>query len=140
MPFVPNLLEGADKLYLEATASREIIEKLYPPQIRQRLLTQVSTQESANQGVEMRSRGLGGTSEHQMVRQRIQDFIRRKNNLNKVNSLEISDENGYHGNDDEENNLALDISNPIADDFENTSIMFADISNFTYWSRIVYGW
>lgn len=135
MPFVPNLLEGADKLYLETTASREIIEKLYPPQIRQRLLTQVSTQDGTKQGMEMRSRGLGGTSEHQIVRQRIQDFIRTKSNLNTRNSLKVSDdEDGYDRNSDEENNLALDISNPIADDFENTSVMFADISNFTYWS------
>ena len=39
MPFVPNLLEGTDKFYLEATTSKEIIEKMYPPQIRERLLS-----------------------------------------------------------------------------------------------------
>ena len=32
------LLDGTDKLYLEAAASRSIIESLYPPSIRERLM------------------------------------------------------------------------------------------------------
>ena len=38
MPFVPHLLEWADKLYLEAHASKRIIESMYPATIREQLL------------------------------------------------------------------------------------------------------
>ena len=89
----------------------------------------------------------GSEHHHQMVRQRIQDFIRRKNHFNRMNSLEMTTVEPdthpcYAKNNEEEedeNNtlpLPLDISNPIADDFDNTSIMFADITNFTYWSSL----
>jgi hypothetical protein len=149
MPFVPNLLDGADKLYLEATASKEIIEKLYPPQIRQRLLNHESTVGTTDKvkvngkskTVEMKMKRPQRLSDHTVVRQKILDFVRGKSTASKQSddSLEMEEDTTStpsHNNKgaDEENNLALDTSEPIADDFEHASIMFADISNFTYWS------
>jgi class 3 adenylate cyclase len=61
-----------------------------------------------------------------IIRQRIQDFIRR-HSVSKVDALEVV--NSQDGGE----NVLLD-SVPIADDFKDTSIMFADISSFTYWS------
>ena len=137
MPFVPNLLEGTDKLYLEATTSKELIAKMYPPQIRERLLNREQTRldgsgrtrtrvmDVSTKEVEMNGSS-GKERRKNAIRQRIQEFIRRRPSW-KEDTLEVD-----HTLEDTENNL-LD-SNPIADDFNDTSIMFADISSFTYWS------
>lgn len=134
MPFVPNLLEGTDKLYLEATASKQILSKMYPPQIRERLLRHERSKldGSVRRGVtfeevEMNKESCKiSKSRDPIIRQRIQDFIRR-HSVSKVDALEVvSSQDGGE-------NVLLD-SVPIADDFKDTSIMFADISSFTYWS------
>src|SRR6056300_1919797 len=82
MPFVPNLLDGADKLYLEATASKEIIEKMYPAVIRERLLNHESSRLDAScKEMEMmnKERCNGKRSSNSLaIRRSIQDFIRRR--------------------------------------------------------------
>ncbi len=139
MPFVPNLLEGTDKLYLEATTSKELIAKMYPPQIRERLLnreqsrldgsartrTRVKDVSTKAKEVEM----IGDSSKDgrkNAIRQRIQKFIQRRPSW-KDDTLEVD-----LAQEDTQNDLLDSI--PIADDFNDTSIMFADISSFTYWS------
>lgn len=134
MPFVPNLLEGTDKLYLEATASKQILSKMYPPQIRERLLRHERSKldGSVRRGVTFEEVEKNkesckiSKSRDPIIRQRIQDFIRR-HSVSKVDALEVV--NSQDGGE----NVLLD-SVPIADDFKDTSIMFADISSFTYWS------
>lgn len=158
MPFVPNLLDGADKLYLEATTSKEILEKLYPEQIRQRLLNRESRvaddgEEMSSEGIELGSSSSGGgtgrkpnTKEQHttVMRQRIQSFIHGRRHTAKIRD----DSSNKDGRRDSKSSIGSDddnyytttmlskkhLSNPIADDFDQASIMFADISNFTYWS------
>jgi class 3 adenylate cyclase len=138
MPFVPNLLEGTDKLYLEATASKQIIAKMYPPHIRERLLHHERSKLDGSgrrrrrrrrrgtiEEVEMNKESCKISKSHDAIRQRIQEFIRRHSS--KADALEV-----VHSQEGVENVL-LD-SVPIADGFKDTSIMFADISSFTYWS------
>ena len=124
MPFVPNLLDGADKLYLEATTSKEIIKKMYPAVIRERLLNHESSRLDASfKEMEMmnKERCNGKRSSNSLaIRRSIQDFIRRRNGEKVERNIGET--------------LRLEDDEPIADEFENTSIMFADISNFTYWS------
>ena len=129
MPFVPNLLEMTDKLYLEATTSKEIIAKMYPPQIRERLLNRersrmVGSGGSAgmldDDGCGSRTKEVEMNNSKETIRHRIQEFIRRRSG--KLGALHPNSENDL-----------LD-SDPIADDFNDTSIMFADISSFTLWS------
>jgi class 3 adenylate cyclase len=126
MPFIPNLLTGADKLWMEASASKEIIAKMYPPQIRERLLNHESNilDSSINKGkqVEMKS------MKKKVIRQRIQDFVSRRHSA--LDKSTVADESSL----EEVGNDPLLISEPIADDFPHTSIMFADIANFTYWA------
>jgi hypothetical protein len=150
MPFVPTLLDGADKLYLEATASKEIIEKLYPEQIRQRLLRRsslldneqkmVGTSRAGSALVEQignRSRKHGKLGDRTQMRRRIQDFLRRRSSkdssITSTSSDEDSPNNTDHNPASTKPTTAARLI-PIADDFDQASIMFADISNFTYWS------
>ena len=126
-----NVFGRTDKLYLEATTSKEIIAKMYPPQIRERLLDR---ERSRMDGIGRRSSERlddGSDKEVEMkketIRHRIQEFIRR--GTMKEDKLGAT----VHSNQDDPENNPLD-SVPIADDFNNTSIMFADISSFTYWS------
>jgi len=138
LQFVSTLLQGADKLYLEATMSKKIINSMYPPNIRERLLRRGSGSlanldaddvDGFEYGVEdnvkskrIRPSGSPGnllgrisrSDSMQFVRKRIHDFVQRRR---RSDELEISAE-----------------SEPIADNFNETSIMFADISNFTFWS------
>lgn len=138
MPFVPNLLEGTDKLYLEATTSKELIAKMYPPQIRERLLnreqsrldgsgrTRTKVKDDDTKEVEL----IGDSSMERRknaTRQRIQKFIRHRPSWKDGTSLEVD-----LAQEDTENDLHDSI--PIADDFNDTSIMFADICSFTLWS------
>jgi len=132
LPFVPNLLDGADKLYLEATTSKKIIAKMYPPQIRERLLNhersrldgsgRSSVLDDSTEEVEMnkessKKRRRGSDA----IRQRIQEYI-----LHRQRSKEDTLRDVQTQEDPE--------CVPIADDFNDTSIMFADISSFTYWA------
>lgn len=154
MPFVPTLLDGADKLYLEATTSKQIIEKLYPEQIRQRLLRRSSADVQHAVGLvefgrkHSRLGGGGGYArkdQRTLIRRRIQDFLRRRSSKDRsggalddakdINSSSSSDEESPNGtNHHLTTTLRTASLNPIADDFDQASIMFADISNFTYWS------
>lgn len=129
MPFVPNLMEMTDKLYLEATTSKEIIAKMYPPQIRERLLNRERSRMDGTGSAAM----VDGSSTREVemnikepIRHRIQEFIRRRSG--KEDKLGV-----VHPNQDDPENDLFD-SDPIADDFNDTSIMFADISSFTLWS------
>jgi hypothetical protein len=96
MPFVPNLLEGTDKLYLEATASKQILSKMYPPQIRERLLRHERSKldGSVRRGVTFEEVEKNkesckiSKSRDPIIRQRIQDFIRR-HSVSKVDALEV---------------------------------------------------
>eukprot|EP00985_Skeletonema_marinoi_P034682 scaffold44549_cov175-Skeletonema_marinoi.AAC.1 len=138
LPFVPNLLDGADKLYLEATTSKKIIAKMYPPQIRERLLNhersrldgsgRSSVLDDSTEEVEMnkescKKRRRGSDA----IRQRIQEYILHRQQRSKENTLR-----DVQTQEDPE--CAILDSVPIADDFNDTSIMFADISSFTYWA------
>ena len=149
MPFVPNLLEGTDKFYLEATTSKEIVEKMYPPQIRERLLSHEQSRLHGGSGRSNSSpsHGCNETKEIEMketdscnkknrrkskeglVRQRIQEFV----NPHRHNSNGELEDSLVHSSQEYPENHLLD-SVPIADDFNNTSIMFADISSFTHWA------
>lgn len=143
MPFIPNLLEGADKLYLEATMSKKIIESMYPVTIRERLLKRRS-----DGGISRESRS-GSVEEYFGENQSKQDensaTPRRKptlfNRMSRSDSMTIRRIHEFLnrkkvGNVDEiVVSPGRDSSDPaIADLFPSTSIMFADISNFTYWS------
>lgn len=141
MPFVPNLLDGADKLYLEATASREIIRKLYPEQIRQRLLKRESAVQDEKSAVELLGRRRTAVGNRALMRQRIQDFVRRSRRVSNSSEARHDDDIGSSNedsDDDEEENQnspsSCMPSHPLADDFDQTSMLFADIANFTYWS------
>ncbi len=121
------------ELYLEATASKQIIAKMYPPHIRERLLHHERSKLDGSgrrrrgtiEEVEMNKESCKISKSHDAIRQRIQEFIRRHSS--KADALEV-----VHSQEGVENVL-LD-SVPIADGFKDTSIMFADISSFTYWS------
>ena len=128
--FVPMLLDGTDKLYLEAAASRSIIESLYPPSIRERLMRrnskdsttsmmeEVIVEENENQdddvGAELTKRPNRSIFRSDSIAiRRIQDFIQQKQE--RMSSVRAK-------------------VKPIAESYPHTSIMFADISNFTFWS------
>lgn len=133
LPFVPNLLEGADKLYLEATASKKIIESLYPPTVRERLIRrdaeegaggsddsnregrhdQTPTKRPSGKLLDRMSRSDSTAVRH------IHAFIQRRSR----GSVAMS-----HSDEDD-----IEPEVPIADYFPDASIMFADISNFTFW-------
>lgn len=145
MPFIPMLLEGTDKLYLEVTTSKQIFESMYPPTIRERMLKRGSNDSIESMDVLRTERPMKHSSscddsaddsdeclhvDHQsrvlrrkrnmIPRRRMQDFLKRRHASNVNETFE---------------NPRADDSDPaIADLFPHTSIMFADISNFTYWS------
>lgn len=120
LSFVPILLDGADKLYLEFAATRSIVESLYPPSIRERLLRQRRIADSLPISMEegnvedddnLNGAGAAYTKTPNTMR-RIQDFIRHRG--------------------EGATSVIID-SRPIAESYPSTSIMFADISNFTLW-------
>ena len=122
LPFVPHLLDGTDKLYLEATTSRRLIENIYPPTVRERLIKR-----DIVEGGECRDSEEISDDHHEGRREikkmkgaisSMQDFIRRRRSRASLTELKGEE---------------FDSAAPIADDFKETSIMFADISNFTYW-------
>ncbi|KAL3810520.1 hypothetical protein ACHAXA_001872, partial [Cyclostephanos tholiformis] len=124
LSFVPILLDGADKLYLEAAATRRIVDSLYPPSIRERLLRQRRTVDVLPSFMEegvvkdddnLNDDGTAATKTPSTIR-RIQDFIRQHKGESTIEV--VSD------------------SRPIAETYPETSIMFADISNFTQWSSM----
>lgn len=136
LSFIPLLLDGTDKLYLEAAASRSILESLYPPMIRERLLQRgsedllpsvmeegsVNDDYNQNDDVGADTKRPNKSIFHRVITRsdsttirRIQDFIQQKR---------------------ERPSGACADSKPIAESFPDTSIMFADISNFTLWSSM----
>ncbi|KAL3778404.1 hypothetical protein HJC23_012117 [Cyclotella cryptica] len=143
MPFVPNLLEGVDKLHLEVSTSKKIIEAMYPPTIRERLLNRcINNDDTMSKGSrdedvagELQIETGDNVATHRRISsnifkrlsrsdskaaRKVHDLMQRKVSINIDESVESRD---------------LDASEPaIADLFPSTSIMFADVSNFTYWS------
>lgn len=115
LPFVPHLLEGADRMYLEATTSKRIIESMYPPTFRERLLHRdgsVLPTTAEEGGVS----GSGGSKKEgdSLAIRRIQSFIQRKRGSISVYDLKDS----VQQTSDPE---------PIADTFPHTSVMFGKI-------------
>ena len=121
LSFIPILLDGADKLYLESAATRSIVESLYPPSIRERLVRQRRSAEIdmeegyVEDDTKSNGTGMADTTKTPKTMRRIQDIIRSRG--------------------DSATSIIID-SRPIAETYPSTSIMFADISNFTLWSAM----
>ena len=128
--FVLIQLDGADKLY-QTEVSKRILESLYPLTIRERnkwigdddaptsLSKKGSFENDEDQngdlGTETKPRYKNMSRTDSLTIRRIQDFIRTKRYLMA--------------------SVVADFK-PIAASFPDTSIMFADISNFTSWSSV----
>ncbi|KAL3797244.1 hypothetical protein HJC23_004536 [Cyclotella cryptica] len=143
MPFVPNLLEGVDNLYTEATTTKKIVDSMYPPTIRERLLNRcINNDDSLPKGT--RDEAINGelqietgdkVATHRRISSNIFKRLSRSDSFSVRKIHDLIQQKVSNNIDASFESQDLDASEPaIADLFPSTSIMFADVSNFTYWS------
>ncbi|KAL7478292.1 hypothetical protein ACHAW6_004061 [Cyclotella cf. meneghiniana] len=142
MPFVPNLLEGVDTLYVEATTTKKIVDSMYPPTIRERLLNRCINDDTMPKGTpeegingELKNNVDHSSATHRRISSNIFKRLSRSESFSvrKIHDLMQKQITTYVDESLECRDLNA-FEQAIADLFPSTSIMFADVSNFTYWS------
>ena len=110
-----------------ATKSSAIVESLFPAQVRERMLNKQNLEDSI-----IKTSGHGGGDTIKTGPPSIGPTIMRKHGMGRnvvmPKTMSVKQYLSRNSRDD------ISVSQPIADLFQNTTVIFADIAGFTAWS------